>query len=118
MKKSPLKTLKLTETEIKALRELKIEVAKFYPGAEFVLFGSKARGDFNEDSDIDVLILLDGDITNKIESGISRIAYDIEFEHAFQVRIGTIVESKKYWDSHIGKIEPFHRNIDAEGIAV
>ena len=118
MKKLPLKTLKLTEIEKNTVQELKEAVIKFHPDAEFILFGSKARGDFYAGSDIDILILLDNDITTKIKSEISRTVYDIEFKFAFQVRIGIIVESKKYWDSHLGKIEPIHQNIDAEGIAI
>ena len=53
-----IKTLNLKDNEIKAIAELKKRVLQLYPDAEIILFGSKARGDYNKDSDVDILILL------------------------------------------------------------
>jgi uncharacterized protein (UPF0332 family)/predicted nucleotidyltransferase len=44
------------------------------------LFGSKARGDFDEESDVDLLIVTrDGDVA--LEKAVSDIAYDLSVEH-------------------------------------
>lgn len=110
--------MQLTDIESKAIEKLKREILKIYPEAGVILFGSKARGDFNENSDIDILILMNKKDILKLEDDIRSIAYDIEFKYAFQIRISIIMESKTYWDSNIGKIEPFHKNIDREGIAL
>jgi len=48
----------LTNNEKKALKELKKEVLKLYPEAKLILFGSKVRGDFDEESDVDVLVVM------------------------------------------------------------
>ena len=50
-----------TLDEIKSiLAAAKPELQKKYPLSELGIFGSYARGDFNENSDIDVLVDFDG----------------------------------------------------------
>lgn len=51
-----LKKINLKDNERKALLELKGRLLKKYPGVEIILYGSKARGDFDKESDIDLLI--------------------------------------------------------------
>ena len=38
-----------------------------------ILFGSRARGDFRRDSDVDLLVITDGDCAPLSESGFSRL---------------------------------------------
>ena len=42
-------------------KEIKQTVLGIDPTAEVILFGSRARGDFHEESDWDVLVLTEGD---------------------------------------------------------
>jgi predicted nucleotidyltransferase len=53
-KKNPL-----TENETKALQELKDTLSKRFALLDFRLYGSKARGDSEPDSDMDVMLLLE-----------------------------------------------------------
>ncbi len=48
----------LSEKEKKAVLVLKKEVLKLDKKAELIIYGSKVRGDFDEESDIDILIIL------------------------------------------------------------
>lgn len=50
--------LKLKEHEKKAVQELKETLIERLPEVEILLYGSKARGDSETFSDIDVLVLL------------------------------------------------------------
>lgn len=82
------------------------------PGASVILYGSYARGDYNEESDIDLLILLDKDnVTRADERKISHSLYDIELQ------IGTIISpmvySKHAWTTH--RVTPFYENLNREG---
>lgn len=78
------------------LSEIKKLVLQQDPKAEIILYGSYARGDQREDSDVDVLILVDKEtITHEDEKRISYPLYDLEFTTA-QV-ISPLIRSKKIW---------------------
>lgn len=108
--------LKINENEKKALRELKKILYKKFPDAEIILYGSKARGDYEEFSDIDLLILLDSKITRRLKGKITEITYDIGLKH--DVVFGTMIENRDYWKSPLANTMPLHWNIDRDGVHV
>ena len=65
------------------LSELKYHLIKNYGNSvkDVVLFGSRARGDFNKFSDYDVLIILRKDYSGKDENKILDLCYDIDLKH-------------------------------------
>jgi predicted nucleotidyltransferase len=63
-----LVSLNLKENEREALLELKSKLLQRFPNIEIILYGSKARGDFNKESDIDLLILIDSEISRRIRA--------------------------------------------------
>jgi predicted nucleotidyltransferase len=68
-------------SEDNILQLIRSSVKKTEPGATVILFGSYARGDFQKDSDIDILILLDKEkITHTDAKRVAYPLYDIEFE--------------------------------------
>ena len=96
------------------LQQIKHSVQQNAPEASLILYGSYARGDFNENSDIDLLILLDKDkITRDDKIKITYPLYDIELETG--IIISSMVYSKKYWYSE-QKVTPFLENVQKEGI--
>ncbi|MCX6371771.1 MAG: nucleotidyltransferase domain-containing protein [Actinobacteria bacterium] len=96
-----------------ALRELKGRlVALFGPEVELRLFGSVARGEDSEYSDIDVLVLLPGPVDHAIEERVFDASYDLELE------LGVVVYEKAFWDSDLAAGMFLHRNIEREGLAV
>lgn len=83
------------------------------PGATIVLFGSMARGDNHEASDIDLLVLLNKDKVDWAdEKRITFPLYDIEFDTG--VLISPLVLSKHDWETK-HKITPLYHNILREG---
>jgi uncharacterized protein len=86
------------------------------PSAEAILFGSRARGDHGEDSDWDILILVDNDrVTNEIEDKFRDELYSIELESG-QI-ISTFIYSKDYWKNSL-KYSPLYKNVTSEGISI
>jgi len=105
-------SLKTSERE--ALKELKIKIVEKFSEAEIILFGSKARGDYDEESDIDLLILIERPINRKIEEEIADISYNIELKYG--VVFGKIIENKTFWNSKLAKVMPLHKSIEKEGV--
>lgn len=80
-----------------------------------ILYGSYARGDFNKDSDVDIMILTDLN-EKEIEEyrdKISDIAFDIELEN--EIYISPIVKNVDKYNARINVI-PFYMNIKKEGV--
>lgn len=74
-----------TNQIIKILETQKKELEKKYPISEMGLFGSFARGDYNEHSDIDILIDFDGRI-----DGFDYIKIAHHLEDAFKQKIDLV----------------------------
>jgi predicted nucleotidyltransferase len=95
------------------IRLIKTTVSKTDPNAILLLYGSYARGDYNDFSDIDLLILIDKDkITRNDEKRMKYPLYDIEFKTG--TIISPIVYSKKDWETR-HRVTPFYENVNKEG---
>lgn len=123
----------LNDNERKALSELKEKITEKYPGAELILYGSKARGDYREDSDIDLLVVIndkhniDKDISfeeleklyflavnKKIRDELLNIILDIELKH--DIFIDWQIKNKSYLQTGLAQVVPLYKNIKKEGI--
>ena len=84
------------------------------PTATVILYGSHARGQNKNDSDIDVLILLDNDIiTYSDEKRIKYPLYDLEFETG--KIISPLIFSRNVWETK-HSITPFYHQVKKDGI--
>lgn len=82
-------------------------------GGNVWLYGSRARGDNNNDSDWDILILLD---KKRIDNAdYDNIAFPITY-YGWQVNenIIPIIYTKKQWESY--SFTPFYKNIERDKI--
>jgi predicted nucleotidyltransferase len=68
---------------VKIITDLKSHLLKNYGKSvnDVVLFGSQARGDSNEYSDFDVLIVLENDYSGRDENQILDLCYDIDLKY-------------------------------------
>ena len=80
------------------------------------LFGSYARGDYSDESDIDVMVILDmsDDEARKCLSRVCRIASDTDIK--YNVTISPVLRSKRKYDLRKNTYG-FCRNIERYGIS-
>jgi predicted nucleotidyltransferase len=107
----------LSQDERKALEQLKTRLAQEFPGWGFrmTLFGSRARGDAEPDSDMDVLLELDTEkISFSEKQRIRRIAGHVSMETGIILSLLTVDRVLK-WER--GDFSIF-QNIREEGIQV
>lgn len=82
---------------------------------KIILYGSYARGDYRDNSDIDLMILTelpDHDI-RKIENRIYDIAYDYELSDKVQISVN--IRNEQHFNYWLGAL-PYYDNIEKEGI--
>lgn len=80
-----------------------------------LLFGSRARGDEHEDSDWDVLVLLDKDRI-RLED-IDNVSYPLrELGWEIGEDINTVLYTVDEWNKNSFTL--FHKNVEAEAIAL
>jgi uncharacterized protein len=84
------------------------------PTAQIILYGSRARGDAQPDSDWDLLILLDGPVESHRTAAIHHRLYNLELET--DSVLSALVLSKEEWDSPLSRAMPFHANVVGEGM--
>jgi len=108
---------KLLQSHIKkTLLACRDVICANFPTARIVLYGSYARGQAGADSDVDLLVLLNEDVT----AVKKRIIHDMLFEIglAADLVISAIIRSYDAWNSPISQATPFYKVVQQEGIQV
>ncbi len=86
---------------------------------EIILFGSYARGDYEEDSDVDIAIIADipRDNENDYNDCIIKMVGDIYEEFDYAVTLSPIVIGSRFFDEWKADL-PFYKNVDTEGVRI
>ena len=102
-------------------RQIVLELKKRLPKeirkhvSRLILYGSRARGSAAEDSDLDLVALVD-EKTPTLEAEIEETAYRVMWDHDFKPIISLKIFSEERFRSAVKKGFSFYRNVEREGI--
>lgn len=107
-------------TDIKNIMDEYVEAVKDIYGSNLqriILYGSYARGEATESSDIDIMILvsLDDLSIKNYSDKLSDITFDINLDN--DLMIMPIVKNEEHFNKWIGAY-PFYRNVEKEGVSL
>ena len=110
-----------TETELKSILDELIQ--KSMPIFDnklkrVILFGSYARGDYDEESDIDVMFLIDDEakiLQSKYRKPVQRVISDINWDYS--VLLCSVLQNEQDFYAVVEDI-PFYHNVEKEGITI
>ena len=94
------------------VKRLKYMIKSVAPNSQTILYGSEARGEAKQNSDIDILILVDKDTVSPMEEDvITAPIYDLETGTI----ISPIVMTRKAWEAAKRKTV-FYYNVMKDGV--
>jgi uncharacterized protein len=104
----------LNYNEQKALEGITQKIPSLYPMInKIILYGSKARGDFIDESDVDILFIADYPVTRAMKFELYDIIYELQIK--YDVVISAIFSSASDFQS---ASKPLLRQIHMEGITL
>lgn len=85
--------------------------------SKVILYGSYARGDNHDHSDVDVMILVKMTDTEikRIENDVYDMAFEIEIETG--IDISPIIKNEEQYEYWVDTL-PFYRNVRDEGVVI
>jgi predicted nucleotidyltransferase len=111
-----LESAKLVEKErnsiLEASRSLKLDL----PVTRVILFGSKARGTGEPDSDIDLLVLTSCPVTASLRAAISDQLAGVNLRN--DVALASVVVSEQDWSNGLIRYMLIHREVERDGVEI
>ena len=85
--------------------------------SKVILYGSCARGDNTENSDIDIMLLtsLTDEEIEKIENEVFDLAF--EFQMQYLLDISVVIKNEEQFNYWLGVL-PFYNNVQREGVVL
>lgn len=99
--------------------EINEELIKLFGGKiqRIILYGSYARGDFNLESDVDIMVLLNCEQKEIMErrKEISRIASRVGLKN--DIMVSLLARNCADYENQM-EYQPFYQNIEREGVEI
>ncbi len=103
------------EKRAKIISMIRDTIREVEPTAQIILYGSRARGDAHENSDWDVLVIVDKEKTGLAD--FRRVCYPIYYKGLdYGEEINPTLYTRKEWESAPPSMFKF--NVTHEGIAI
>ena len=111
-----LENVSLLKNERAAVKTATKMLETRFPVVKVILFGSKARGDHDEHSDIDLLVIASRLLHWKEEKAIVEALFDIGME--YDVIFSPLFTFSDEWEKGIFKEFPVYQEISQDGAMI
>jgi len=103
----------LKSNEVAALAKLKEALERDPRFVQMKLFGSKARGDSDRESDVDVLVVLE-DHDRQSRNAIYDLCYDLSVD--FSVVLAPVIYTRREFESDLTRATTFYQTLTREAV--
>lgn len=103
----------IDETVLKRFRGMLSQRIRLH---KLIVFGSRARGDADPDSDMDVIVVVDGVCDQETRSWVSESAWEAGFEVG--IVVVPVVFSKDEWETGPERYSLLVRAVERDGVPV
>jgi len=110
-----LDDIRLSPKDRSAIQAAAAVLREKFPVEQIVLFGSKARGEDDPESDIDLLVLTSRPLSDRDESEVTRALLALELDLA--VVISPLLVCVDDWREGFYQVLPIRREIERDGVA-
>jgi predicted nucleotidyltransferase len=100
--------------DVELLRRCKKAIRRVVPDADVILYGSRARGDADEYSDYDILVLTNGPADIPVHEKMVERIFPLELDSGAVLTL--IIYNRGQWDTPLYRAMPFHENVDRDGV--
>ena len=82
---------------------------------KIILYGSVARGDYTENSDIDIMVLIDGnnDELRRYDDKLSDVSTDFSLKY---LKVLSVIDISYQEYEEWRSLSPFYKNVSEEGV--
>lgn len=105
----------MKQTDYEIAKELKEKLSEVVSIIDFKVFGSRARGDVDEYSDMDVFLEVES-LTKELEEKIYHTAWETGLEHS--IFISPLIFTRYEIEDSPLRVSPIVRNIEEDGVRI
>lgn len=106
----------ITPEQLEALREIQRRLREKFDVRAFILYGSFVRGQAQEESDIDLLVVTAQPLTRFERHEITDVVFEVNLQ--YDTNFSTLVVDLKSWETGLISVLPVHDEIIRDGIQV
>ncbi len=109
-----LSALRLDTKLRAALEAVRDQLTAQFEIDRVVLFGSVVWGKPDDESDVDLLIVLKDGLDLETEDRISRVVFEINLE--YDTNLSELIVDRQTWDYGLASAMPIHEEIEKRGV--
>ena len=111
-----LDQIRLSDTDRRAIQAAAAALREHLPVDQVILYGSKARGDDDDESDIDLLVLTSRPLTPDEDRSVVSLLFPLQLE--FDVMLSSVEIPRDEWDHGVYQVMPLRYEVERDGVAV